>query len=103
MSKSIIVYVTIENLNDTLTQAQWAGYVHLMREAIRDVGILQHAEWFSASDSGSQSACWCLDIHHQRVELFKAKLAWLSRWYNQESIIWAQAEQSLIMPQQADD
>lgn len=89
MTETITVYISIDNSYDKLTQNEWAHYVALVREAIRNLAFRQHSEWFSSGDSPWQNACWCVEVQPVMVDDLKARLAREAKAFNQNSIAWA--------------
>lgn len=95
----MIVYVSIGNSDDKLSQAQWSRYVtdvqHLWEDYFPDLHL--HGEWFSSPQSFYQNACWCIDfvgrIHQELVE----NLRTLAAKYHQESIAWAEVPETIFI------
>ena len=90
------VYISIGNSDDKLTQNEWCAFVEDVRQALRNLALAQHAEWFSASDSPWQNACWCVEVREVMVRDLRNRLATIAKAYYQESIAWAVAEPEFI-------
>lgn len=96
----MIVYISIGNSDDKLSQAQWAEFVThvdialLAQSEVPDSAIsARHGNWRSLPDDPWQNACWCID-HDNTIadpEELKAELADLARSFGQDSIAWAEA------------
>lgn len=101
----MIVYVSIGNSDDRLSQADWASYIldvdRAFDAAVHYEGARVHGRWFSAPAEPWQNACWCAEWHADLahvVEAFKRKLTHIARAYQQESIAWAVAETEFLPP-----
>lgn len=92
------VYISIGNSDDKLTQFQWAAYVEDVQAMIRNLVYTQHGEWFSASGSKYQNACWCVEIRDVMVPNVRDALAGIAAAFNQDSIAWAEATTEFITP-----
>ena len=84
----MIVYISIGNSDDTLTQSRWADYVQDVRDAISDEADKFHGQWFSDSASAFQNACWCAEIHPLLTNDLKETLRGIAAEYDQDSIAW---------------
>ena len=90
------VYISIGNSDDKITQAEWCSFVEDVRQALRNLALAQHGEWFSASDSPWQNACWCVEVRPIMVADLRNRLATIAKAYRQDSIAWAVAEPDFI-------
>ena len=100
----MIVYISIGNSDDKLSQAEWANFVREVEEEIdsRTVGV--HGRWFSSPRSPFQNACWCIELDHVKAAWIRRELARLARVYRQDSIAWAEAPATeFISPEAGDD
>lgn len=96
----MIVYVSIGNSDDKLTQAEWAQFVRELDSSVRHhSGDRVHGAWLSESASPWQNACWCveyadLDAWPTQVEEQKRWLARLAHKFRQDSIAWAEVPET---------
>lgn len=86
----MIVYISISNSDDKLSQADWAGFFGDTHDAINDAAITVHGEWLSASASPYQNACWCVELHDPDAFALAGELGRLAAVYGQDSIAWAE-------------
>lgn len=85
-----IVYVSIGNSDDKLSQADWAEFVIAMSARVAGCAEFQHGVWFSVPHARWQNACWCLEFtSDDSIKEAKEVCAELARQYNQDSIAWA--------------
>lgn len=85
----MIVYVTVGNSDNKLTQAAWAD---LQREVVRILTTYNarfHGKWHSNPVSRFQNACACAYVHDDDMTDLRADLADLAQRYTQESIVLA--------------
>lgn len=97
---SVLVYVTIGNSDNRLTQSEWAFFVGSVRAAIRRYAWTMHGEWFSEPSSSRQNACWGFQVFiddSSRLSL-KADLRREAKVWNQHEIAWAEAEVEMLLP-----
>lgn len=106
-----IVYISIGNSDDKLTQAEWAEFVThvdialMDREQLHDPYapiIRRHGNWRSRPDDPWQNACWCIELDDESTDgeigHIKADLAQLAEGFRQDSIAWAEATTEFIEP-----
>ncbi len=104
----MIVYISIGNSDDKLTQREWSEFVADVDRSLRwwcnenaSTAALNspagriHGHWLSASDSPWQNACWCVEyVDHEdwpeQIAGQKTSLARLAAQYRQDSIAWAE-------------
>ena len=94
----MVVYISIGNSDDKLSQADWSSYVRDVDRAfeasLRYVGGARvHGRWYSLPHEPWQNACWCADWDENLahvVDALKRKLASIAGAYRQESIAWAE-------------
>jgi hypothetical protein len=91
----VIVYISIGNSDDKLTQQDWAEFIArvdgMLRTTVRKT-VQIHGHWFSAPDSVWQNCCWCIEIEgEESVDFLKGYLAGCCKIYNQDSVAWAVA------------
>jgi hypothetical protein len=120
----MIVYISIGNSDDKLTQAQWCEFTQSVDELLTACNI--HGRWFAAPDTPWQNACWCIEfdpiqlysnspefcdwdgvwrIHTQSTRTVYAhlqrELRRLAKRYLQDSIAWAEVPRpTLLRPQE---
>jgi hypothetical protein len=92
----MIVYISIGNSDDKLSQWAWANYVMAVDVALMDARDApgspvskRHGVWQSASASHWQNACWCVEVTDP--DELKDRLRELAGQYGQDSIAWAEA------------
>lgn len=91
----MIVYVSIGNTDDRLTQAEWAAFVAEVEFALPSGGWTQrHGRWRSPSDDPWQNACWCIEINdhvaQDSIAACNLGLAAVARKFRQDSVAWAE-------------
>ena len=89
----MIVYVSIGNSDDKLTQQEWARFLAAMWHALHHAAdTTVHGEWHSSPTAAYQNACWCLEFAHDgNARAFKAQLRHFAATFRQDSIAWAEA------------
>jgi hypothetical protein len=87
----MIVYISIGNSDDKLTQAEWHNYVIAMLARIKPLAVRAHGEWFSDPMAAWQNACWCLEFTPGSAELSEARevCTEIRKEFRQDSIAWA--------------
>jgi len=86
----MIVYISIGNSDDKLTQAEWAAFYSQTSIGIRHKASQVHGQWVSEPASSFQNACWCAEIEAERALQLKHWLTELARQWRQDSIAWAE-------------
>lgn len=101
----MIVYISIGNSDDKLSQADWSSFVldvdRAFDTALRYEGARPHGRWYSLSTEPWQNACWCAEWHPDLahvVEGLKRTLTRIARAYRQDSIAWAEARTEFLGP-----
>lgn len=93
-----VAYVSIGNTDNKLTQVQWSLFVDAIRRLFQDVEhqVQVVFEGFAHPDSQFQNACWGLLLPADRapVETLRWRLARVAGLYRQDSIAWAEAQQT---------
>lgn len=93
----MIVYVSIGNSDDRLTQAEWADFVQAVRNVAAAYPKAVHGEWFSAPNSPYQNACWCLEFDNVAdASEARTSLTIQRKHFRQDSVAWAVAETEFI-------
>ncbi|MEV4846118.1 hypothetical protein AB0K20_23235 [Micromonospora matsumotoense] len=92
-----VVYISIGNSDDKLSQADWHRYYTEVAQAVQraasaTLGQL-HGQWVSEPASAWQNACWALQlpVDVASIEHLKMRLAELAADFRQDSIAWAVA------------
>lgn len=98
----MIVYISIGNSDDKLTQKQWSIFCIAVDLILRSTTHI-HGEWYSRSSSQYQNACWCVEfdphaqvIAHEDADTLETqdylvrRLRQLARRFEQNSIAWAE-------------
>ncbi len=99
-----VVYITIGNSDDKLSQQEWSQFVTEVGGSISRVASMPggqlHGVWGSANHMPWQNACWCLQLpdRDSHVEMLRMRLAQLARRFRQDSIAWAEATTQFIGP-----
>lgn len=94
----MIVYISIGNSDDKLTQRSWSQFVEVVQSALDGTVAAGHAtvhgSWRSPSDAPWQNACWCVEFPPDRfaVEPLRELLTGLTSDYRQDSIAWAEVK-----------
>lgn len=90
----MIVYVSIGNSDDKLTQREWAmfvGAVHdLFHRNVDRHDVTVHGRWLSEPSTPWQNACWCVEFTDP--EPFKSALGRLAVQFGQDCIAWAEVK-----------
>jgi hypothetical protein len=92
----MIVYVSIGNSDDRLTQAEWSAFCWQVDNLFHDVE--KHGAWYSLPAAPWQNACWCVELAIGYVDDLQAALRSLARDYRQTSVAWAVAETEFLRP-----
>lgn len=93
----MIVYISIGNSDDKLSQAEWSTFVSQVDRYIESAtdghdGEV-HGRWFSASDAPWQNACWCVEFHADDVaSTLRGRLPVVAASFGQDSIAWAEVK-----------
>lgn len=99
----MIVYVSIGNSDDKLTQQEWSEFVSAVEDMLYDAPDLpvmrRHGAWVSRSDAPWQNACWCVEFAAEADALaVRRELRRCAADYRQDSIAWAVAETEFLTP-----
>lgn len=92
----MIVYLSIGNSDDKLTQREWCSYVVEIMSRVAAVGHL-HGQWSSNPVGPYQNACWCVEFSTD-AEVAEARevATEIRKKYRQDSVAWAVAETEFI-------
>jgi hypothetical protein len=85
----MLVYVSIGNSDDKLSQHDWANYISEVRRVIGRVAVTTHGVWFSCPDVTWQNMCIGFEILDQRAPDLRDALRALATYYAQDSVAWA--------------
>lgn len=95
-----VVYISIGNSDDKLTQFAWSTYVADVDEVVRraaeaPLGAVR-GRWLSEPASEWQNACWALQLPADMAPIYtlKHELAAIAVAFNQDSIAWAVAPET---------
>ena len=92
----MIVYISIGNSDDKLTQLEWCNYVVEMTARVAAIGHV-HGQWVSNSVSAYQNACWCVEFTtHSQIAEAREITTEIRQKYRQDSVAWAVAETEFI-------
>lgn len=85
----MIVYVSIGNSDDKLSQNQWAVFFSCTALLLQRHAKV-HGQWASEPASAWQNACWCVEIETlTKAEFIKAELTRIAEDFRQDSVAWA--------------
>jgi hypothetical protein len=92
--RPVIVFISVRNVDDMLTQVEWARFVKAAAAEISAVATVLHGAWISYPADEGQSACWCVDLSPgEGAPLLRGILIGLAWQYGQCPIAWAEAPQ----------
>lgn len=97
MADSRMIYVSIGNSDDKLSQSRWALYVHSVLEQVRGMAEVIHGEWYSAPDSPYQNVCVGFVLESRLVTSLQDKLAQIREHYAQDSLAWAEVAGTVMI------
>lgn len=84
----MIVYISIGNSDDHLSQADWAQFWLDITAEVVSIGHT-HGAWFSNSVSQWQNACWCVEYAtDQDAAEARETAAGIGRKHHQDAITW---------------
>lgn len=87
----MIVYISIGNSDDKLTQLEWSRFVIEMLSRVVSVAEHRHGQWFSLPHTPWQNACWCLEFATaEQVAEAREAATEIRKKYRQDSVAWAQ-------------
>lgn len=87
----MIIYITVGNSGDKLTQRQWAALCSQVDRIVDRYSSAVHGRWSSDPQSQWQNACWCVEIYTMRVAAeAKTALEETAADYGQDAIAWAE-------------
>ena len=94
----MIVYISIGNSDDKLTQREWSRYCADLQTLLMRLAGVFHGVWYSESGGPWQNMCVCLEVGQPHlVDEVQQSLAGLAGRYRQDSIAWAEAPQTTLL------
>jgi len=91
----VIVYVSIGNSDDKLSQAEWSEFLADVLRSLRHHASEFHGYWLSSPESRWQNAVYCAEFRDDRrwplairMPAQRDELARLAAKYRQDSIAW---------------
>jgi hypothetical protein len=92
----MIVYISVGNSDDKLTQVEWCNYVVEMTARVVAIGH-PHGQWASNPVGAYQNACWCVEFSsdHDVAEAREVATE-IREKYRQDSVAWAVATTEFI-------
>jgi hypothetical protein len=94
----LVVYTSIGNSDDKLTQRQWCEFWSAWRHRVFDYAGQVHGDWASLPTAPYQNACLCIEIPEAAAETLRAELSKLAARFRQDSIAWAEAVTEFLSP-----
>ena len=96
----MIVYISIGNSDDKLSQAEWSTYLTQTDILLHDRQqsndpdnpvLKRHGAWVSYPDDPWQNACWCVEVEDapDAIKELQDALRGVAIGYRQDSIAWA--------------
>lgn len=88
----MIVYISIGNSDDKLSQSEWSRFYDRTDRVVRYYVDAVHGAWASLSTAPWQNACWCIETDStDRLVRLKDLLSDVAGQYRQDSIAWTEA------------
>jgi hypothetical protein len=93
----VIVYLSIGNSDDKLTQAEWSEFNIRIAAEVTSYATTIHGAWHSHPAGRWQNSAWCLEFTTEGA-IWQAKQAAteIRKEYRQDSVAWAVAETEFI-------
>lgn len=86
----ILVYISIGNSDDKLTQKEWSQFWIEFAAEVISVAKVIHGAWFSNPAGQFQNACWCVEFENEIKEKEARQTATEVRQrFRQDSVAWA--------------
>lgn len=86
----MIVYLSIGNSDDKLTQHQWHDFCNDVETVLLVAAREMHGNWSSAPRDPWQNACWCFEPWPHLIEEAQQSFRKMAARYGQDSIAWAE-------------
>jgi hypothetical protein len=96
--KPIMVYVTIGNSDNKLTQEEWVGLIGVVRYWTNRLAEHVHGQWYSEPASVYQNANFGFEIRREHMPELKSLLKQACVDFKQDSIVWAEAHVEMVTP-----
>lgn len=93
----MIVYISVSNSEDKLTQREWSEYAGQVNSLIYATATEVHGAWTSSSAGPFQNACWCAVIPDVADNQLMDELQVVRQMYRQDSIAWASVERTTFL------
>lgn len=95
----VLVFVTVDNSTNRLSQNEWCHFVASMRSYIHRRAWTVD-EFFTEPSSNRQSVCWSMRIytHESAHEELKEDVAMVARSWHVESVGWSVATMEDLTP-----
>lgn len=93
----MIVYVSIGNSDDKLTQRQWRDFTNDVETIILRGASKIHGNWSSGPRDPWQNACWCFEPWPHLIGQTRQALRLMAARYLQDSIAWAEAKETQFL------
>jgi hypothetical protein len=90
------IFVSIGNSDDKLSQEDWSLYVGRVNETLQSWADNVHGNWRSLPDDPWQNACWAVEFGAFDPQRAKVDLEEIAREFDQDSILWAEAQVEFI-------
>lgn len=87
----MIVYSSIGNSDDMLTQQEWSMFQGEFRGTVARFSVSTHGVWYSRPDDPYQNMCICFDMPMDLLDQAEEALVGLRKKYRQDSITFASA------------
>jgi hypothetical protein len=97
----MIVYISIGNSDDKLTQQEWSDFLietDILLDPLGSPIIRRHGVWHSRPDDPWQNACWCVEIEDGDADELRDALRHQARQYRQDSVAFAVADTEFLEP-----
>jgi hypothetical protein len=86
----VIVYLSIGNSDDKLTQREWSEFYVRIAAEVASLASTIHGAWLSHPAVPWQNACWCLEFSNGAAEEAREVATEIRREYKQDSVAWAE-------------
>lgn len=90
----MVVYISIGNSDDKLTQGEWAEFYQRTAELVEFYAHIVHGAWTSLPTAHYQNACWAVVPAAKAKGELKTELGRLARFFRQDSIAWAECPET---------
>lgn len=93
-----MIYVSIGNSDDKLSQEEWAGFQERVDLAISMAASGIFGTWVSLPRDPWQNACWAFECKPDEKAQLRIELFALAATFKQDSIAWCEGPTEFIMP-----